>query len=624
MMTFLKTLRLFGFLGVLMFNNSTLQAQNTIEADLDSIEHYLNEGEFTPAYLYSMKALKGLKSVPADDIEFRYKAYQKFIQVINHGIDRMSSPDARQLLYRAEYQTYETTIGLAYELFKQTNDLKYMQYAFDLVERNRNVLFLQSIKGNENLNIGGVPDSILAEESWYIAEIKQLNDSLSIYKETLNHTIHPIIDRLESEKNKLELEFDTFRIANAELYKNFNSITARKKKISIKNIQQQLHFKDAFIEYFYGDKYVYAFLIAKHHLRFIRLSPTPITQQSIVNFKNSLHRDEMRFVQTSSDLYQQLFQPLYHSLKNVKNITIVADGALSYLPFDAFLTKSPENWNYDFSTLDYLIYHFQINYQQSATSYLYPKPLSSNRKKALALAPLFTESVKKRIPNTDSLYLALNPLLASKALLKNIQRLYHTDVLIGTSATASNFLNYKNAPLLHFATHTLVNEISPLESKIALARSDTSDNGYLLLKDLYQMSLDAELVVLGSCETGEGVFSRGEGMVSLAYGFDLAGANSTVYSLWAVDERATVDLMRLFYQNLAKGWNKDKALHEAKIQYLREANEVTSEPFYWASFVLNGDARPLQQVKPKRGNWWIWMIAFLGILGLGYFRFFRR
>jgi CHAT domain-containing protein len=343
-----------------------------------------------------------------------------------------------------------------------------------------------------------------------------------------------------------------------------------------------------------------------------------------VDFKNSLHRDEMRFVQTSFKLYQQLFQPLMKHLKNVKNIAIVADGALSYLPFDAFLIKAPQNWDYDFSTLEYLIYKYQIAYQQSATSFLHPKPVTSHRKKALALAPLFTENIKKSIANQDSLYLQLNPLLVSQQLLKDIKRLYSIKLLTGKAATFSNFLNHKNAPLLHFATHTLVNEVSPLESKIALARSDTSDNGYLLLKDLYQMSLNAELVVLGSCESGQGVFNRGEGMISLAYGFDLAGANSTVYSLWAVDERATVDLMRLFYQNLAKGWDKDKALHEAKLEYLQVANEVTSEPFYWASFVLNGHTRPLEQVKRNKGSWWVWILVGFGILVFGYFRFFRR
>jgi len=599
--------------------------QGSIEADLDSVDKYLNEGEFTPAYLFSIKATMALDKLKIDDTEFKYNAYKKFIKSINYGIQRMSSPYSRLTFYKAEYNTYETTIGLAFELYQKTNDNQYLIEAFELVERNRNVLFLQSIKGNENLNFGGVPDSILIQESIYIADIKQVNDSLSFYKKRITSHSKKIIDRLELEKDELTASFKAFREKNQKQYQNFNALIERNRIISIPDIQQKLKPEQAFIEYFYGDRHIYAFVFTKNNIHFARVASTSMVKQLIIDFKRSNHHDEKQFVNISYKLFKTLFQPLTGYLNDIKKITLIADGALSYLPFEAFLTAAPKKWDYNFSTLPYLIYKYQFAYHQSATSYLNIKTIKLQKGKALALAPLFTDAVKNHIAGNDSLYNLLNPLLASQQLLKHLQGYYSTQLLTGIQATKRNFLKYQQAPLLHFATHTLVNDIAPLESRIALARSDTSDNGYLLLKDLYQMSLNAELVVLGSCETGQGVFSKGEGMVSLAYGFDLAGAASTVYSLWAVDEQATIDLMQLFYKNLAKGWDKDKALHEAKIKYLKTANEVSSEPFYWASFVFNGDTKPLSNVqRNSKNNWIFWLAIVLFVSGIFLFFSLKR
>ena len=64
---------------------------------------------------------------------------------------------------------------------------------------------------------------------------------------------------------------------------------------------------------------------------------------------------------------------------------------------------------------------------------------------------------------------------------------------------------------------------------------------------------------------------------------------SLVYSLWEVDETATNRLLLAFYDNLKKDLPKDEALHQAKINYLKNANEVTADPYYWAGFVLQGE-----------------------------------
>ena len=203
----------------------------------------------------------------------------------------------------------------------------------------------------------------------------------------------------------------------------------------------------------------------------------------------------------------------------------------------------------------------------------------------------------------------------------HIETYFDSKVLSGAMAHWDNFQQAYNRPIIHFASHTIINNELPLLTKIALAKKDIehpSEIGYLYIKDLYKMALNTELVVLGSCETGNGLFKRGEGVVSLAYGFQLAGAKSSVFSLWKVDEKSTIRLMQWFYKYLAAGYTKDEALHQAKLTYLGNASEITSNPYFWSGFVFNGVTEPLhfQKNKLMQRKYLPFLLVFFGILVL--------
>ncbi len=115
------------------------------------------------------------------------------------------------------------------------------------------------------------------------------------------------------------------------------------------------------------------------------------------------------------------------------------------------------------------------------------------------------------------------------------------------------------------------------------------------------MQLKANLAVLSACNTGSGKLSRGEGIMSLARGFMYAGCPSVITSLWSVDDKSTAVIMKHFYEGLSKGLSKDDALRASKLSYLKNADEIKSNPFYWAGFVLigNPDAIHLKQGEPE-------------------------
>ena len=104
------------------------------------------------------------------------------------------------------------------------------------------------------------------------------------------------------------------------------------------------------------------------------------------------------------------------------------------------------------------------------------------------------------------------------------------------------------------------------------------------------MHLNADLAVLSACETGNGRISPGEGVIGMSWAFFVAGTRSMVVSQWRVNSASTSQLMKNFYQALARQpnrGNKSEALREASVRLLKDARY--RHPFYWAGFVLVGN-----------------------------------
>ena len=133
-------------------------------------------------------------------------------------------------------------------------------------------------------------------------------------------------------------------------------------------------------------------------------------------------------------------------------------------------------------------------------------------------------------------------------------------------------------------------------SRIVFAQDDdATQDGFLHTYEVFNLKLNADLITLGACETGLGKLSRGERLIGLTRAFMYAGAPSIVVSLWSVDE-STVELMKLFYQNLKDGMSKVEALRHAKLKLSKSEGIFEdgqqfsyANPFLWAPFVLIGN-----------------------------------
>jgi len=195
-------------------------------------------------------------------------------------------------------------------------------------------------------------------------------------------------------------------------------------------------------------------------------------------------------------------------------------------------------------------------------------------------------------------------------------------VALNEEATESHFRrDLRRAGILHVASHAVVNPTSPLQNALLLhpdSSGSGGSDGVLFLHELRGRA-DLPLVVLSACNTARGPIRGGEGMEGLQYAFRAMGTRSTLSTLWAASDDASVGLMTSFYRHLRNGVSKDRALRQARLDYLR-AHPDRASPFFWAAPVLYGSTAPVPLESPSVfGAWsaWIWGgLTVLGVLGL--------
>ena len=192
--------------------------------------------------------------------------------------------------------------------------------------------------------------------------------------------------------------------------------------------------------------------------------------------------------------------------------------------------------------------------------------------------------------------------------------LYRTRTVLGERANRDRFRKMaRGASILHLATHGQADPNQGLFSYLAFAEAGDSISPKLYARELQNMRLPVDLVVLSACQTGLGNYERGEGLVSLTRALQKAGARSTLTTLWSIDDAKSSALMRSFYRYLRRGLPKDQALQRARLDYLDENRGEFAHPFFWAAYIPQGDMRSLR-LYPGWYSWLIWGGIAIAIL----------
>ncbi len=323
----------------------------------------------------------------------------------------------------------------------------------------------------------------------------------------------------------------------------------------------------AVISYVLADNQCFAFIIKANEKPKVVALPVGAAElrEQIKRYRESILTFSPTFKVEARTLYDSLLKAADGDIAKAKHLIIVPDGALWELPFQALISVSGK----------YLIEEREISYapslgvltgQKSATAF------KTNRKNFVA----FANSTRK-----DS---ATLPEAEREA--NDIGKLYAPSLIfVKTTATEKRVkTEAAQAKVLHLAVHGEMNQTDPFASAL-LFTPETSDDGRLTVSEILQMSLPDSLVVLSSCDTSNGQVLSGEGLLSLSWAFLASGGQTVVAAQWAVEEKATADLMVNFHRSLNGNINESaSALRTAQVEALKRPAPF-NHPFYWSAFV---------------------------------------
>ncbi len=174
-----------------------------------------------------------------------------------------------------------------------------------------------------------------------------------------------------------------------------------------------------------------------------------------------------------------------------------------------------------------------------------------------------------------------------------------SECFVGSAATESRLKsqNLSSFGVLHFASHAVVDTVFPDRSAVLLARGSAAEDGWLRPRDVVNLNLSGQVVVLSACQTASGALIEGEGVTGLAHSFFQAGAHAVIASLWPLRDDEAARTFETFYRHLSRGVSVGQAMAATR----RDLIGAGLPPAVWASPELIGDAdaRPI-----ARRSWW--------------------
>jgi CHAT domain-containing protein/tetratricopeptide (TPR) repeat protein len=463
-------------------------------------------------------------------------------------------------------------------------------------------------------------------------------NSLDSYRFKLLSAEKPDRRKLGETERQLEEALDGYRKAQADLRASSPGYAAltQPQPLSVDEIRAQvLDGRALLLEYALGEKRSFLWVVtpgevasfelpgrdrieplARRYYELVTARNLQPPAESLAARKRRIEKADAEAERAGSELSHRLLAPAARLLGD-RPLLVVADGALQYVPFAALpspgasapLASRHEVVSLPSASALAALRHqvrnrpraakalailadpvFQATDERLTHSSHRPQPPTLSARRDGGWSPERQDGEQElasfgRLPSSDKEARTISALVPRGSLL----------LATGFAATRAKALSpelagYRN---LHFATHGVLDSRRPELSKLVLSLYDEhgrTQNGFLPLNDIYNLHLNADLVVLSACRTALGQEIRGEGLVGLTRGFMYAGAARVLASLWSVEDRATAELMGELYRGmLRQGLSPAAALRRAQLAMLKSPSHRA--PFYWAGFSLQGEWR---------------------------------
>jgi len=558
-------------------NNKLLFAREQFlkENHNSAIETLKDIKDPTHEFKWRSNLLLGKIHYAKDEINQAINLYLKSIDEIEYSRARLNSYGFKISFMNDKQQPYREVISSLVQVDRRQEAFKYVEKSkarafIDLMASGKNKAYRKNAKlkdlSREEIRLR----EKLIDLQGRLDNEKKMFKNRGVNEETKN--------RLESTRKAL----DEFYAKKASQNMEFESLTAAK-TLSALELIEILPDDISLIEYYYDDKHLYAWVIAKKGSKCIKKEIEKSELENLIKtyrvnlIENRTVRglDIKNYQKTKISSEQTLFEGVNDRLAEIlvggifdwvatEKVYLVPHGMMHYLPFQSLIQDSK-----------YLIQKYQIGYLPSATAFKYV--LAKRKKKSykiLALGNPELQSKEMHLPYAE----------------KEVQQIkkIHNDayILIGKAASEAAFKKHSmDYDIIHVASHGEFNLDTPLLSCLRLAPGEGED-GRLETREIFGHNLNAYLVVLSACDTALGKLTKGDEVIGLTRAFIFAGTPSILGTIWSVNDRSTSILMVNFYHNI-KIMNKLKALQQAQIAMIQ--SKEYSSPYYWAGFQMIGD-----------------------------------
>ena len=495
-----------------------------------------------------------------------------------------------------EKETYLFAVHIASTLYSLTSDVGVKEKIYIIAQKAKSAVLRNEIAENNFLFSAAIHDTIREKQNTLTRNIAAYNNL--IIQET--RKILPDSTRISFWKDAVfdmnrENEKITEQI-NRE-FPQYSNLIQKIKPVPLTRLQKHLHRDETIVDYLLSNQYkegkreLYTLVITRDDFEFRETSLDSLFSKNYGIIRNSFnHPSGNYFVEFSGALaymYRNLLEPVSDIIAG-NRLIIVPDEEIAWLPFDAFLVNAPGPDQTDYEGLQYLIYDYSISYCYFSSLRFNNSLLRQEGKEVISFAPYYVlPGDKGLVP--DSLLGAVNEL-------KSVYRWFRGKSFTGESATETNFrLSIQEPAIYHLAMHSISDSTNSRYSYLLFdTHNDSLQDGRLYNYEISLSRLKSPMVVLSACNSGTGTLYHGEGLMSLARGFILAGASSVIMTLWEVNDEISADIISGFYHSLATGKSKDVALRQAKLKYLKESSPAYSCPYYWAGYKVQGITEPIK------------------------------
>jgi CHAT domain-containing protein len=532
------------------------------------------------------------KTSRSEDLKAAYDTYQSTISLLEYIEKSYEMDDAKILLKQKSGDVYTHAMRVCLHLDQLFPDMKYLDAAFLISEKNKASIMSSQIRERNFLSSAGTESYLEKEERNIKFNIARLNSRAEEYID------EEMLRKINNERSVYETKLvNLHRKMDAD--SRFYRLKYSDDFPSISDLQKSMSGEQALISLFNTDDRIEIFVLTKSALEHIGLDSGEIIRKNIQKWIQTLQsagdgRHENTLV-LRRYLYEQLMKPISRLAGNKKKWIVIPDGLFFQLPVESL----PDDENGKM-----VIENHTVGYEFSARYLMdHDAPVSQKQNRdILSFAPF---SQKGYRPQKEGLQ-GLEKLPFSGEEINGLQGIR----LPGDSATKDAFIkNIGRFPVIHLATHAVTDLDNPSASFIAFYPvAGIRSEDFLFLDEIYSLNMDScRMIVISACETGRGELVHNEGVMSFARAFLYAGCPSTINTLWKADDHSTSEIIKLFYKYLDEGEDKSRALQQAKLEFIKE-NPLLRNPAYWSHIILTGDPRALYKKKQP----WIWAVFAFG------------